>query len=224
MKFEKDHSSHTIVPLSSEYVEGAVEMHMVAFRDFFLTFLGKGFLREMYNAAVDHPLSVSYVAINQNGEVLGATLGFIDSRKYYRDIFRKRWFRFAWQASFAALKKPSIVPRLFRATRHTGYYPPCDIRPLAALPSTAVKPGVQGLGLAIGLMRKACEEFVNRGIDAVYLTTDRDNNDRVRGFYEALGWELLGYYTTAEGRRMCWYIWQNPKTRKSIKQVNVNDE
>ncbi len=219
MEQENSSAPFRVVPLAKEHVEGAVEMHMYAFKNFFLTFLGRGFLREVYSTAAGHEQTVGYVAVNQKNHVVGCCFGFVDAKKFYKDILRRRWWVFAFYSALAAIRRPSIIPRLLRALRHEGLPPPCNIRPLGALPNTAVMPDSQGLGVAIALMRSACEEFVRRGINAVYLNTDADNNDRVRGFYLALGWDFLAYYTTPEGRRMCWYLWQNPETKRPIEEV-----
>jgi predicted N-acetyltransferase YhbS len=119
------------------------------------------------------------------------------------------------------MKSPKIILRLLRGLRFRGNTPPCSIEPLGALLSTAVSPDSQGLGLPIALMRSVCDEYVRRGIDAIFLTTDAEHNDRVRGFYAAMGWDLLGHYVTPEQRKMCWYLWQNPeKEKKTFTAVN----
>lgn len=199
--------------MAKEHVNGAVEMHLLAFEGFFLSLLGRGFLREFYKAAVDSDQTVGFVAVDDNGDVLGACFGVIDSKAFYKDILKKRWFMFALKAAWPAIKKPKIIPRLLRALKHDGNIPPCDMTNVGALQSTAVSPEAQGIGLAIGIMRAVCDEYVKRGTDKVFLTTDADDNDMVRGFYEAMGWYLLGNYTTPEGRNMCWYMWENPDAK-----------
>jgi ribosomal protein S18 acetylase RimI-like enzyme len=206
---ENQDISFRIVPMTKEHVGGAVEMHLLAFRGFFLAMLGRGFLREFYKMAAGHEQTVGYVAVDPQNNVVGACFGLIDSGKFFKEILKKRWWAFILQSIIPAVKKPVIIPRLFRALRHRGNLPPCDIHPLGALQSTAVRPDSQALGIAIALMRSVCDEYVRRGVKAVFLTTDAENNDRVRGFYETMGWKLLGYYTTPEHRKMCWYLWKD---------------
>jgi GNAT superfamily N-acetyltransferase len=185
-------------------------MHLLAFRGFFLASLGRGFLRMFYREAAGHEQTVGYVAMDEEGKVVGASFGLMDPGAFYRDLFHRRKWAFALRAIRAVLSRPWILPRLVRARKHRGNPPPVDLHPLGALPSTAVEPGNQGLGVAIALMRAACQEFARRGVHAVYLTTDADGNDRVRGFYRAMGWKFIGYYATPEKRRMCWYLWLDP--------------
>jgi ribosomal protein S18 acetylase RimI-like enzyme len=212
-------NSYRIVPLAKEHVEEAVEMHLLAFRNFFLTFLGQRFLREAYGTAAGHEQTVGYVALNQEDEVVGVCFGFVNAKAFYKDILKRRWWAFAFHSIWGIIRRPTIIPRIFRVLKYEGNPPPCNIKPLGALPNTAVKPNDQGMGIAIALIRSACDEFVRRGVHAVYLHTDADNNDRVRGFYSALGWDFLAYYTTPEGRKMCWYLWQDPATKKPIEEV-----
>lgn len=199
-----------VIPLSTEHVEGAVEMHLMAFKGFFLAYLGRKFLRQLYLGATESNQTVGYVAVDENGCVVGACFGVIDSRKFFKWLLKRRWWGFMLASMGVVLRRPSLIPRLLRGVRHKGHPPPCDIEPLGALQSTAVEPGTQGMGVAIALMRSVCDEYVRRGVHAVHLTTDADNNDRVRQFYEAMGWKFLDTFVTPEGRRMCWYLWKDP--------------
>jgi ribosomal protein S18 acetylase RimI-like enzyme len=199
-----------IVPMERQHVAGAVELHLLAFRGFFLAFLGKGFLRQLYRAAAGHKETVGYVALDDRDNVVGACFGFINARRYYRELLKKRWWAFALHSIWPVLRRPAIIPRLLRARKHEGDPPPLSVRPLGSLLSIAVRPSSQGTGVATALMRATCQEYVRRGIHAVYLNTDANNNDMVRGFYKAKGWKFIGYYTKPESRRMCWYVWLDP--------------
>src|ERR1039458_132381 len=202
-----------IVPMERKHAAGAAEMHLLAFRGFFLAFLGKGFPRQFYRAAAGHKETVGYVALDDGDNVVGACFGLINARRFYRDLLRKRWWAFALHSIWPVLRRPAIIPRLLRACKHEGYPPPFSVHPLGALPSKPARPGSQSTGVAIALMRAACQEFVRRGVHAVYLTTDANSNDLVRGFYKAMGWKFIGYYTTPESRRMCWYVWLDPAVK-----------
>ena len=199
-----------IVPMNRSHAAGAAEMHLLAFREFFLASLGRGFLRAFYRAAAGHEGTVGYVALDESGRVVGACFGLVNATGFFRELFRRRWWLFAVHSIPALLRRPSIVRRLIRARRHQGNPPPLDLRPLGALQSIAVAPRCQGTGLGKALLMAVCREYAQRGVHAVFLTTDAENNERVRRFYGRLGWKLIGYFTTPEGRRMCWYVWLDP--------------
>lgn len=203
-----------IIALEKKYVNGAVSMHLSAFKNFFLSQLGRSFLHEFYEQAAGHEQTVGYVAVDTLDRIVGVSFGMVNPSKFYKDILKRRWWMFGLKSLWPVLKSPRIIPRLIRALGHEGNIPPCALQPLGVSLSTAVHPDIQGVGIAIALMRAVNDEFVRKGVNAVYLTTDADNNDRVRGFYSAMGWDLLGYYRTPENRRMCWYLWQNQENEK----------
>ena len=55
--------------LSKEELDGVVKIHMETFAGFFLTFLGKGFLKQMYKGYSAHENSGLIVAKNERGIV-----------------------------------------------------------------------------------------------------------------------------------------------------------
>ena len=199
-----------IVPMTRSHAAGAAKMHLLAFREFFLSSLGLGFLRVFYREAADHAGTIGYVALGEGGRVIGACFGLVDAGGFFRELFRRRWWLFAFNAIPALLRRPSILRRLLRARRHEGDPPPLDIHPLGTLLSIAVEPGCQRAGLGKALLHAVCREYARRGIHAAFLTTDAEGNDQVRRFYRNLGWKFIGYFTTPEGRRMCWYLWLDP--------------
>jgi ribosomal protein S18 acetylase RimI-like enzyme len=196
--------------MTSRHARGAAEMHLLAFRGFFLASLGRGFLRELYRQAAAQEQTVGYVVLDDKDDVVGALFGLTEQSGFYRAMFRRRWWAFAFHSAGALLRRPWILPRLVRARSRSSNPPPFDLRPLGSIESVAVDPRYQGKGLGAALLRAASEEFVRRGVHAIYLTTDADRNDKVRAFYKSQGWRFQGYFTTPEGRRMCWYLWLDP--------------
>ena len=54
-----------------EIIKEVVSIHLDSFKGFFLTFMGKGFLREMYRSFCEHSASGLLVAKNDDGQILG---------------------------------------------------------------------------------------------------------------------------------------------------------
>ena len=48
-----------------------VDIHLATFKGFFLTFMGKGFLKQMYKAYTTHPESDIFVALDDDNKVAG---------------------------------------------------------------------------------------------------------------------------------------------------------
>jgi hypothetical protein len=55
------------------------------------------------------------------------------------------------------------------------------------------------------LVRAFLEEAIRRGLRAVNLTTDEENNEKVNHFYLKLGFSRSKSFQTPEGRRMYEY-------------------
>ena len=120
---------------------------------------------------------------------------------FYQRLIKKRNFSFAFAAARALFRQPSIIaPRLIRALRK-----PAEVRQTeaeACLMSIAVRPESTGRSIGKGLVQAFCQELATRAVNAVCLTTDRDNNDIVNHFYKSFGVHLHRTYITPEGRAM----------------------
>lgn len=185
-------------------VEAAVRIHLEGFPSFFLSFLGSRFLREFYRSFLADPVGMALVACDPAGEVLGVVVGCMDPRGYFTRLLRRRWWSFCLASLGAVARRPSCVPRLFRAVRYRGEAPSGPVR--ALLSSIVVSPAAQGRGVGKLLIRAWVEEGRRRGASGCYLTTDADGNEAVNSFYQKTGWVLESSYVTREGRRMNRYV------------------
>lgn len=187
-------------PMRLEDVDAVTSVHVAAFPGFFLSFLGRRFLRELYCAIVADPGGIAFVAVD--GEMI---LGFVAGTSnggFYRRAARGRWLRFALASIGAFVRRPAILPRLLRAL----YAPPSISREGAVLMSLAVDPGAQRGGMGTSLTEAFVDGARQRGASAVLLSTDKTGNDRVNAFYQAQGFALSAAYVTPEGRAMNEYI------------------
>jgi ribosomal protein S18 acetylase RimI-like enzyme len=190
-------------PLTLADVPAAVKVHLAAFPSFFLSFLGPRFLRLLYSEFATDPACVALVA-EADGRVAGAVAGPLQPAGYFSRLVKRRWFAFALASSGAVLRKPLIIPRLFRALFYRGEAPTGKSR--ALLSTIAVDPAVQGAGIGRKLVAAWLAEVQSRGASGAYLTTDAEGNDAVNRFYQQLGWQLEHTWLTPEGRRMNRYV------------------
>jgi len=186
--------------MSAADVEAVTNVHLAAFPEFFLSFLGPRFLRELYRAIVADDESIAFVA-SDGDRVIGFVAGS-GSAGFYRRTARRRWLRFAAASAGALIRRPLIAPRLLRAL----YAPPKTSSSGAVLMSLAVDPHVQRSGAGKLLTRAFVERAGERGAAAVVLTTDKVGNDTVNAFYRAQGFTVASEYVTPEGRAMNEYI------------------
>lgn len=184
-------------------IPAVVEIHLESFSGFFLSFLGPRFLQLLYEGIRDDPrglVLVSESAVGIDGFVAGVT----DQSDFYRRLIKKRALRFALASLGAVIRRPLIIPRLFRALGQSRLSERSAAK--ASLMSIAVRPGASGKGAGQDLVSAFSAALAARGVREYCLTTDRDDNDRVNRFYMRMGFRLVGTFMTPEGRAMNEYI------------------
>lgn len=194
-----------VTSLSSSHIDTVVEIHLRAFPNFFLSFLGPRFLREFYASFLLDPQGMGYTASAPDGHILGVIVGSVDPRGYFKRLLKRRWWAFCLASISAVIRRPSCVTRLFRAASYRGESPSGPTR--ALLSSIAVDPNIQRAGVGKKLVEHWVEEARQRGASGCYLTTDADGNDKVNAFYQGLNWCIESTYATPEGRRMYHYVY-----------------
>ncbi|AQQ09150.1 ribosomal-protein-alanine acetyltransferase [Sedimentisphaera cyanobacteriorum] len=194
-----------IVKLSSRYIDEVVEVHMRSFPNFFLTFLGRRFLKCFYQSFIEDEEGIGFVAI-ENGSVSGVIVGPLVPDGYFKRLLVRRWYIFALSSFTAVLKNPKIIFRLVRAVFYRGDAPENN-NTLSLLSSIAVSPDTQGKGVGAGLLNRFLQDAEQRGSEGCYLTTDREGNESVNRFYLKNGWLLDKRFETPEGRKMNRYVY-----------------
>ena len=185
-----------------------VEIHLASFQGFFLSFLGRAFIRELYIGILADPSGMTFIA-EIDEELHGFVIGTDKPKNLYSRLLRQRWHRFALTAAGSVVKNPKIMPRLLRAVSRGRQG---DVREnCATLMSIAVSPQVQGANIGKHLMRAFLEEAARRGVQRVNLTTDKKNNEFANCFYQKIGFSLVNSFNTPEGRAMNEYIIDIPQ-------------
>ena len=193
-----------ILPLTSPDIKKVVDIHIRAFPDFFLTFLGPGFLKEFYKSFLYDDQGIGFVA-TENGRILGAIVGPFKPAGYFKRLLLKKWYVFCFSSIGAVLRKPKVIKRLYRAVFYRGEAPQGKDRSL--LSSIAISPDAQGKGVGRALVMRWLDAVSARGGKGAFLTTDAENNNVVNSFYQNLGWKIESTYETPEGRKMNRYVY-----------------
>lgn len=211
---DSDKNFVVIVALGNKHINNVVRVHVEALPNFFLTFLGTRFLKEIYRSFVENPNGIGFVAVDaHSGQVLGAIVGPLVPQGYFRDLLIRRWWAFCLASIGAVLKRPAIIKRLFRALFYRGEPPPGPKR--ALLSGIAVLPQVQRRGVGQALIKRWIQEVKQHGCCGCYLTTDADNNKKINNFYQKLGWRIESTYKTPEGRVMNCYVLDFPERKEN---------
>lgn len=189
-------------PLEDRDVPAVVEIHLAAFPNFFLTFLGREFLRTYYRCIVEFR-QIGFVA-DQGGEMSGFVTGIENGAGFYRRALMAHGARFCLAALRAVLEQPVVViPRLARAVlKRPSGGPEHSSARATSLTSIAVKPTSSGGGIGHALVAAFRDESARRGFRTIFLETDADDNAAALRFYEREGFLLWRTYTTKEGRRL----------------------
>jgi ribosomal protein S18 acetylase RimI-like enzyme len=193
-----------IVPMRVEHIKSVVEVHLQSFPGFFLTFLGRDFLYELYRGIVKDPSGIAFVVLADES-VIGFVAGTDHPAGFYTRLLKKRWWRFAIASLPAVFRDPSSFFRLFRALSMPKHVTQDKGR--CTLMSIAVLPAEQKRGVGRPLVKAFLGEAMKRGLRQVDLTTDKLNNDSVNHFYLQQGFSYSCSFMTPEGREMNEYIY-----------------
>lgn len=180
-------------------IEAVTEIHMETFPSFFLTFMGKGFLRQMYLSYTEHADSDILVACER-----GQVLGFVGYSKnlsgLYKHMLRYHLIPFAWYSLGAFLRKPGVFMRLMRA-----FLKPSESRreePYVELSSIGIQPGAKGRGIGSKLIDELKCSVSPQEFAYITLETDALNNEIANAFYKKNGFSIVRTFNTKEGRTM----------------------
>lgn len=194
-----------IIGSSKEKVNDVVDIHLAAFKGFFLTFMGKGFLKQMYKSYVEHDESGIYVA-SEEGRVVGFLTYSENMSGLYKYMIKHRLIQLAWYSVGAFFRKPKVFMRLVRAflkpkesERNEKY---------VELASIGVCPDVKSNGIGsklIDILKKDTDFKKNKYIT---LETDVFDNEIANRFYKKNGFYIVREFITHEGRHMYEYRYE----------------
>lgn len=192
----------TIREMETRDLDAVVEVHRRAFPGFFLTRMGRPFLRAYYQAALDYAPGIALVSEDGSDRTLrGFVVGFREPQGFYA-LFSARRRRLLPAILVAVLRDPGLAGGILRNMRRVSDQAahPVDAAELASI-------GVDGQGRGVGgeLLEGFCRRAADAGLRQVVLTTDAEGNDGVRAFYERRGFVLDGVEVRGE-RRLCRYV------------------
>lgn len=191
-----------VKPDEKKLINNIVNIHLETFTGFFLTFMGKGFLTQMYKAYCDHEESGLLVA-----EVDGEAQGFLAYSSNFSGLFkfmiRHRLIPFGWYSVGAFFRKPTVFMRIIRA-----FLKPSEVKrtvKYVELASIGVNPNAKSKGIGSLLVDELKKKVDFNKFAYITLETDAVNNEAAIHFYEKNGFVKERMYETEEGRKMLEY-------------------
>lgn len=163
-----------------------VEIHLAAFPGYFLSLMGRSFVRQYYQAVLEYPRAITLVA-RRDGDLAGFATGFGDPQAFYAHYRARRW-RMLGTVLAAAAIRPRLVPRIYRNLRRVSVAGgnPSE----AELSSIAVLPDQAGSGIGSHLLAAFVEAAAGERYSGISLTTDVGANEHVIAFYRKRGFTV----------------------------------
>ena len=185
-----------------ELINDIVSIHLNTFTGFFLTFMGRGFLNQMYRSYCDHDESGLLVA-EDNGKAVGFLAYSGNFSGLYKFMIKTRLVPFGWYSLGAFFRRPSAFMHIIKA-----FLKPSEVKreeKYVELSSIGVDPTIKSKGVGSLLIDELKKIVDFDKFDYITLETDAVNNDGAIHFYQKNGFVLERRYETDEGRKMFEY-------------------
>lgn len=185
-----------------ELINDIVSIHLNTFTGFFLTFMGRGFLNQMYRSYCDHDESGLLVA-EEDGKAVGFLAYSGNFSGLYKFMIKSRLIPFGWYSVGAFFRRPSAFMHIIKA-----FLKPSEVKrdeKYVELSSIGVDPTIKSKGVG-SLLIDDLKKIVDFNKFAyITLETDAVNNDGAIHFYEKNGFVRERMYETDKGRKMYEY-------------------
>lgn len=186
-------------------LESLVAIHIDAFPGFFLTKMGRVFLKRYYYGYLEMQETL-LVAVGGDNRVIGFVAGLKDSEGYYLNM-KKHCYRFVFPVILAAVNFDllvTVIRRILSILRSNKVNEEqCAPDGFHELTSIAVLPVFRKVGAGKLLMLTYLDAIkAVEGTKGVFLTTDSDKNASVIRFYKSMGFQAIGEFAQGSKRIM----------------------
>ena len=191
-----------------ETIDDIVRIHLDTFQGFFLTFMGRSFLKLMYRSYIEYGSSDILVAF-EDGKPIGFLAYSGDLSGLYKYMIKKRLIPFAWYSLGAFFRKPNVFIRLVRAFLKPGESKRTE--KYVELASIGVDPNLKSKGIGSQLIDSLKAQVDFNEYAYITLETDSENNEGANHFYQKNGFVFEREFETYEGRKMIEYRFAGEK-------------
>lgn len=181
-------------------VDSIVDIHLDAFKGFFLTSLGPAFLKFYYTSFVESSETVTMVA-EEEDMVYGFSASTKVCKGFNSRLIKSNLCSFGMLSLKMLFTSPESLLRLAKNLTKKGEGVE-DNEDYAELYSIGVSKSAQGKGVGKKLLAASEEILKKEGVRRVSLTTDYDHNEQAVGFYLSMGYETLYEFVTYPNRKM----------------------
>lgn len=185
-----------------ELINEIVTIHLNTFTGFFLTFMGRGFLKQMYQSYCDYDESGLLVA-EEDGKALGFLAFSSNFSGLYKFMIKTRLIQFGWYSIGAFFRRPSAFMHIISAFLKPGEAKREE--KYVELSSIGVDPNVKSKGIGSKLIDSLKDNVDFDKYAYINLETDAVDNEGAIHFYEKNGFVRERMFETDEGRKMYEY-------------------
>ena len=185
-----------------ELINEIVTIHLNTFTGFFLTFMGRGFLKQMYQSYCDYDESGLLVA-EEDGKALGFLAFSSNFSGLYKFMIKTRLIQFGWYCLGAFSRRISTFMHII-----TAFLQPGEAKreeKYVELSSIGVDPDVKSKGIGSKLIDSLKNNVNFNKYAYINLETDAVDNEGAIHFYEKNGFVRERMFETDEGRKMYEY-------------------
>ena len=188
-----------VKPEDNRIIDEVVSIHLETFTGFFLSFMGRGFLKQMYRSYCEHQQS-KLLMTEENGEILGFVAYSSDFSGLYKFMIKKRLPYFAWYSIGAFFRRPSAFLHIISAFLKPGEAKREES--YVELSSIGVSPKYKSKGVGSLLISELKKRVDFNKFAYITLETDAVNNEPAIQFYQKNAFVKQRLYKTSEGREM----------------------
>ena len=179
------------------------QLHEKAFKQFFLTSLGKEFLKEFYYSILQNKNSIA-IGCFQEDDLIGFAVGTLEVKGFYLQILKSNFLNLFISSLKYIFQKPSIIIRIIQGIiKKDNELLPQNDNP-ASLLSICVDPNFSDKGIGSSILVEF-EKIISMHKKVIVLTTDSIDNEKVNTFYKAKDYKLQGQFLQG-ARKMNLYI------------------
>lgn len=183
-------------------INDIVTIHLNTFTGFFLTFMGRGFLNQMYTSYCDYEEAGLLVA-EEDGKAIGFLAYSSNFSGLYKFMIKTRLIRFGWYSIGAFFRRPSAFMHIISAFLKPGEAKREE--KYVELSSIGVDPNIKSKGIGSLLIDSLKRKVDFTKFAYINLETDAVDNEGAIHFYEKNGFVRERMFETDEGREMYEY-------------------
>lgn len=183
-------------------INDIVTIHLNTFTGFFLTFMGRGFLNQMYTSYCDYEEAGLLVA-EEDGKAIGFLAYSSNFSGLYKFMIKTRLIQFGWYSIGAFLRRPSAFLHIISAFLKPGEAKREE--EYVELSSIGVDPNIKSKGIGSLLIDSLKRKVDFTKFAYINLETDAVDNEGAIHFYEKNGFVRERMFETDEGRKMYEY-------------------